>query len=142
MIKKSDLISIRQGVDSDISFIFATWLRNLFHSSPMFKYMEKNVFMKHYHNVLTAMFTRDYVNVVVACMKDDPDTILGYAILSKDNKALHWIYIKKNWRKIGLAKDLVPETVTHVTHITDTGASIIEKYKLEYNPFLLGEEIK
>jgi len=74
------------------------------------------------------------VTVKVACMKDAPDVILGYSVYS--GTRLDWVYVKDRWRGLGVAKDLVPTNITTVSHVTDTGRSILKKNSdILFDPF-------
>lgn len=93
--------------------------------------------MANYHQVVEKLITDPRNTVKVACLKDDPEIILGYAIYNEFN--LHWVFVKKSWREIGIAKNLVPSNVETVTHLTKVGLSIlIQKYpRADFNPFNL-----
>lgn len=74
--------------------------------------------------------------IKVACLPDDPDIILGYAILSPDSTTLHWCFVKSAWRKQGIMKEILPKSITSYTHFTELSQSL--KYKLPnaiFNPF-------
>jgi hypothetical protein len=72
---------------------------------------------------------------MVACLKDDADTILGYSVI--EGKRLHWVFVKRVWRKIGIGASLVPPFIDSVSHLTEIGKSILEKQKgVIFNPFL------
>lgn len=136
-MNKSELIAVRSYIDSDLNLILATWLRGLFYSDTLYSEIPKNVFMSEYRKILIALLTKSDTVVNVACLKDDPEVVLGYSILSNEAKCLHWVYVKKNWRGIGLAKDLVPSDITAATHTTKVGISIMKKKGLAFNPFLM-----
>jgi len=73
-------------------------------------------------------------------MKNDPVEIKGYAIILNYGKALMWVFVKKGWRKNGMAKALVPDSVSEVTNLTTLGDIILKKYKggkLTFNPFVM-----
>ena len=93
--------------------------------------------MENYHTVINSVLSTPQINIKVACLKEDPSVILGYAVLAATPNALHWVFIKKSWRNIGLAKDLISKNVNVATHLTKTGLSIIKKKDWQFNPFLL-----
>lgn len=132
-MNKNELILIRDYMIEDRNFILATFLRGLFHGDSWFSIIDKKVFMKHYHKVIEFILGKPTTKVLVACLKEDPSAILGYSIFENDK--IHWVYVKPAWRKIGLAKDLVPKNASSVTHLTKMGLSIIKNHKIEFNPF-------
>ncbi len=135
-IDKKNLIAIRDGVPEDHAFIMATWLRGLYYGDSWFSLINKDVFMTAYHLHLETLLKTPGITVKVACLKDDPEVILGYAVLTAD-RIVHWVYCKGAWRKIGIAKSLVPDNVTSATHLTKIGLSILRKKpRISFNPFV------
>ncbi len=132
-------MTIRDFIPSDKSFILATWLRGLYYGDTFWREINKSVFMKNYHAFLERFITSPTVRIRVACLKDDPEVVLGYAVLNTNLDAIHWVFTKAAWRKLGIAKALIPPTSTNVTHLTKVGKIIKDKYKLEFNPFLVGK---
>jgi GNAT superfamily N-acetyltransferase len=91
--------------------------------------------MHNYHSIVEKLL---YARLVkVACLKDDEDTIVGYALMSNDETTLDWVFVKRAWRTIGIAKSLVSSKTTTVTHLTKSGLSISKKKHLQFNPFAL-----
>ncbi len=134
-MNKSDLITFRTFVPDDRNLILATFLRGLYYGESWFSLIDKNVFMNHYNKIVNAILDSPNIEIKIACLREDANTVLGYAIYSKD--ALHWVFVKKQWRGIGLARDLVPATIKTVTHLTKLGVSILHKKSLAFNPFLI-----
>jgi len=134
MLAKDDLVTIRSGVMDDRNFIFATWLKGLRFGNEWFGLIDSKAYFAVYHAVIEALLSKPNVTVKVACLKEEPNVILGYAVYS--GTRLDWVHVKKSWRNIGLAKDLVPEGITTVSHVTETGRNIIKKRgNISFNPF-------
>lgn len=132
------LVSIRSYKPEDKAFIIATWLRGYYYGEKAIGEIDKDAFMKAYNKRLNVLLDGNKLNIQVVCLKDDAEVILSYAILSHDNKALHWVFTKAAWRKTGLVKKLIPVTIDTVTHLTSVGRSILKKHgNIKYNPFLL-----
>lgn len=136
-INKSELIAIRDYLPGDMNLILATWLRGLYYSDSWYSEIPKNIFMDQYHKIIKTILASPHTSVRVACLKEDPEVILGYAVLSNVHTAVHWVFCKKNWRGIGIAKDLVPNTVNSATHATKVGLGIMKKKGYIFNPFLI-----
>lgn len=135
-MNKNDLITTRDAVFDDYNFIMATWLRGLYYGESWFSLTKKNTFMTNYHKILEFILKKDTTRVKIACLKDDASIILGYAVLTQDNSTLHWVFCKKSWRNIGIAKSLVPAEVKKVTHLTKLGVAILNKHgNVEFDPF-------
>lgn len=134
-INKEELISIREYRADDKSFILATWLRGLRFGNEWFGLIGANTYYTIYHKILEAILSRPNSVIKVACLKDDESVILGYCIYA--GTRLDWVFVKKAWRKIGIAKALVPTDIQEVSHLTKVGKSLLLKYpKLSFNPFI------
>jgi hypothetical protein len=136
MPNKEDLIAIRPYKEEDKNFILATFLRGVYYGDSWFSLIPKNIFMAHYHIFAENLIARPGVSIRIACLKEDPEVILGYSISKGD--AIDWVFVKNAWRGIGIAKSLVPDGVKFVTHLTKSGLAIIKKHpEVQFNPFAL-----
>lgn len=139
-LNKKDLITIRQYIqDVDQALILSSWLKGLYYGESWFSDIKKDSFMKVYHHILETALISKNITVDIACLKDDPEVILGYSVYSKSPKgsALHWVFVKDAWRKIGVAKDLIPSDTYAITHLTALGRSLWkEKFTdVYFDPF-------
>lgn len=137
-IEKASLVSIREAVPADRAFILATWLRSIYYGDNFFSQIPKDRFMKHYHKLIERFIDNPIALVQVVCLKDDPEVILGYSVAhtTAEGVALDWVYVKKPWRGIGIARSLIPQGVASVSHLTKVGASLLPKLpKVVFDPF-------
>lgn len=135
-IAKKDLIKLRSGTLDDINLVFSSWLDGLRFGNWVYGLIDKAVYYQTQHKVIEYLLARPTVSVRVACLADAPDVIIGYSVF--ENNKLHWIYVKKKWRGIGVARDLMPYNIDTVTNITNVGL-VIMRAKLphvRFNPFL------
>lgn len=130
-------IALRQAVESDLPFIFSTWLKGLYYGSPWWREMQKDVFFCDYHTVISNLLSRDGVQTIILCLSEDPDTILGYSVYTE--KILHWVFVKKAFRKFGFSKQLIPTDVTTYTHLTKMGKVCLPE-GWSFNPLLISEK--
>ncbi len=126
------MITIRVATPDDIPFILSTWLRGLRYGCELFELIPDAIYYQRYKQVIEAILAKSEVRV--ATLPDDASVIVGYAVLAPD--VLHWVYVKQAWRKLGVARQLVP-AVRSVTHITKVGQKILSGKPIEYNPFLV-----
>lgn len=130
------LFHVRDGIESDNNFILATFLRGLYYGDSWFSQIPKDIFMKNYKVIAASLLASPNVIINIACLPDDPDTILGYSVLSSDTQTVHWVYVKSAWRRKGVAKTLVPKHPTTVTHLTELGKELLPKLSgAVFNPF-------
>lgn len=92
--------------------------------------------MENYHPVAEMIVNSPKYTIKIACLKDEPDTIIGYSILTADYQGITWVYVKKKWRRNGIAKSLLPQYPVFVTHINNLGRELLTKFTGCYlNPF-------
>lgn len=136
-LNKKELIEIRMAVAGDINFIKSTWLHGLRYGNSWFTFIPKEIYFEAYSKIIEYVLMSPNTIVSVACLKEDKDVILGYAVYTNGYDCLHWSYVKSAWRKIGIAKELVPPTIKTVTHVTNIGKEISTKKGLQFNPFII-----
>jgi GNAT superfamily N-acetyltransferase len=71
--------------------------------------------------------------VTVAFATEVPDEIAGYSVVEGDT--LHYVYVKKDYRLLGIGSSLVPEGTRFVSH--DTGRPFVLRIGLKFNPYRL-----
>lgn len=134
--------SMRKYTKDDANFVLATFLRGVYYGDselyPYIRLIPKDIFMKEYKKIALALLTSDNTTINVACLKDTPDVILGYSILSADYANIHWVYVKAAWRRQGIARALLPKWPKAATHISVIGMKLLNKFEnIIFNPFLL-----
>lgn len=130
------LYDIRDAKPEDTNFILATFLRGLYYGDSWFSLIPKAIFMANYKKVAQTLVTPGKCSIQVACLKDDPDTIIGYSILSNNHQNVHFVYIKEDWRKRGIARSLLPANPVAATHLTKLGQTLLIKFHgIIFDPF-------
>lgn len=133
-VDKKDLIEVRNMYLDDWNFILATWLKGLRYGNDWFGLIDAPVYYSNYQKVIESILQSGATTVRVACLKESPDVILGYSVSQGDR--LVWVFVKKSWRLIGIAKSLVPTGVKSVSHLTEVGKAILKKNPtVSFNPF-------
>jgi hypothetical protein len=129
-------IMVRMAKPGDIGFIKRTWLYSYYNGNTDMQRVEKDDFMEHYNVVLNKILTSPNTIVKVACLCDDPDTIISFSAVEYfgENKVLHFVYTKKLWRGNKIHDQIIPEDLSHYSHITRQYLKIKPKH-LKFNPF-------
>ncbi len=137
--KFDGLYNIRPATDDDRNFILKSFLLGVYYGDTWFSKIPKRLFMDNYKIVIETLFNKYKNSIRIACLTEDPTVILGYSVLNPTESVLYFVYVKQAWRERGIARSLVPETVTAVTHLTSLGETLIQKFKETpiFNPFLL-----
>lgn len=135
-------IVLRKGLARDVPFITSSWLRS-FRDAPFVRGVPNNIFYYQHHKVLEHLIPRSIV--VVACSEDDPDLIVGWVCAELVDTALvvHYVYVKHDYRRMGVAKALLtflvdaekPPAVMY-THKTKAAIAAAPEGWM-YNPYLI-----
>ena len=140
-------LKIRPSEQSDYSFLIAAWLNNYRRESYFAARITDKVFFHHHHDIVERLLARS--RVLVACVPDDPNEIIGYIVWEPG--ILHWTYVKKAFRKLGvgaallkatdLPDDLAGVSITHPTKLWFTtkqnGNGLEAKFPAAiHNPYL------
>jgi len=130
------LIKVRYGEGGDFNFIISTMLRGVWGGNSWYQMIPRQIFMKYYHPFLETLILKPDSRIWVACLKSDPDYILGYMLTNHDGSILHWIYVKQDERRKGIAKLLLTKFPESVSHITELGINLLPKINNPvFNPF-------
>ncbi len=130
------LYNIRDAVSNDKNFIMATFLRGVYYGDPYFTAVPKHIFMANYKVLAEKVIDSKAITIKIACLKEDPDTILGYSLLSADKQCIIWAFVKTSWRRRGIAKSLLPSNPTAYMHLTPIAKPLLAKLPgIVFNPF-------
>ncbi len=127
----NELFKLREARPDDVAFIYSTWLRGLYYGNELFNEIPKRTFFDNYKGIVTGYLTK--ASVLVACLPDDEDVVLGYSV--SRGVILDWVFVKKSWRKMGIARSLVSKELTVCSHLTGIGKSLKPK-DMVFNPFV------
>jgi ribosomal protein S18 acetylase RimI-like enzyme len=137
-------IEIRGAYLEDVNFIFATMLKSYRHASTFARKISNEVFYKYHHAFLDSCLKRPGSRVMVAHPKGEPDVILGYLLSERredGEEVVHYTYVKKSFRQMGVARALwktLEDKKYTITHYTVDADWVMKKYSnLTYNPYLL-----
>lgn len=119
---------IRDARGDDLNFIYATWLESFRYDSYFGKSHRNTIFFNDYRKVVDRLLDRS--SVLVACVKDEPGTILGYLVHEPDQ--LHYVFVKGAFRRLGIGRGLFDKAfpgqhVIEFTHKTFSAIPILEK---------------
>lgn len=131
------LYVLRDFKYADSNLILSTFLRGIYYGGSFFSKTPKNLFMDRYKRVAQALIISPDIYIQVACLPDDLDVILGYAILNKSKDTVLWIFVKDRWRRHGIAKSMIPLGFKYIVpqHVTQIGWDLLKKYNITENPF-------
>jgi ribosomal protein S18 acetylase RimI-like enzyme len=99
-----ELVSYRPAKTSDLPYIFNSMLKAM---RVYFPHLRTSAFFDAYKPKVQRLVGES--NIQVACFEKDQDLIYGYVIYSMidDILVLHWVNVKKPFRRMGIAKELL-----------------------------------
>lgn len=132
----SGMYNIREAKETDKNFVLATFLRGLYYGESFFSRVPKDIFMNRYKLVAQALVKDPNTKILLACLPEDTDVILGYNMMSLDGSTVYFTFTKTAWRKRGIARSLMPTNVKYIAHLTKLGDSLMHKLpNVEFSPF-------
>ena len=115
------------------AFIYDNWLNSHRKYNDIWKLSDSRTYYEKYRELITQILSRPDCIIRVAVLSDDLDVALGWSVIERD--CLHYVYVKPDCRKIGIAKALVPSVINSISHITSFGIPIWNK-KLKQARFI------
>jgi hypothetical protein len=142
-VKVSDVWHVKSlsGTDPALApyhhLILSSWTKSLRGNNEFFGLIDMPVFFQVYKVLIAQILNRPTTEVRLALLNDDEDVCVGWAVVEGD--VLHYVYVKGdiNARRNGIAKRLVGEGITTITHITKLGKKIWQEKmpNVKFNPF-------
>src|SRR5271166_4068946 len=99
---------VRAARDTDVPFIYSAWLRSFYVSGTLTKHISKEVYFNYHKAITDRILLNPHTEVQVACEGDKEGPILGFSVYT--DRILHYVYVKKAFRGLGLAHVLIPDT--------------------------------
>lgn len=111
----------------------ATWLRGQRYGHPYFKAIDRKAYFAKYQGYINSLLQNPQVRVEVACLADEPEIILAYAVYAPG--CVIWAYTKKPWRGKGLQKKLLKGDFRAFSGLSAVGAAIGAKKGWIFDPW-------
>lgn len=144
------LITIRRMKDSDIPYIYSSWLEDYLSSHFIKQKNQPRALQTHialmprelYYKEQRARIDRIIKKsiVYVACNTEDEEQIFGYVVFREVGSLtiLSWIYVRPVYRGFSIANKLMQKLgeADVLTHITPMRRWFLKRYNLIFNPFM------
>jgi hypothetical protein len=100
---------LRSRTEDDERLIFSAWIKGTLEASPLPAALLVPIVERHIRSCLATAET------LVACHLEGPEEIFGFVCLERTPSpapfVVHWIYVKNQWRKVGLGAEMLSEIV-------------------------------
>lgn len=132
---------IRPANESDINFIYSTWIKSFRTGSGLGLASGKYVYFTLYQFMIDQILHRKECEATVAADPSDPLVIYGYIV--HEPGVLHYAFTKEAFRRLGVAKALYRECFDTldppvITHETVSGSTVTQSHpELLYKPIRL-----
>lgn len=134
------LVSLREMIADDSNFVMNSWSKSLRSGSYYHHSIPGKLFYEAHR--IGIKETMQYARCIVATPIDDPNIIVGYLVYEERDSdkyvVLHYCYVKKMFRRMGLANLLISiiskDRELIATHYTN------KIKKLCFNPYMFRTE--
>lgn len=118
------------------AMVYSDWMKSLRFGNEWFKLIDSNRFYSIYGAIIRQILAKPECHVRLAVLSDEPDTCLGWTL--SEGNTLHYAFVKKDLRRQGIGKALLPKSFDRTTHLTKIGQAIRQaKFRdLTFDPFL------
>lgn len=115
------------------NLIRAPFLNSLRYGNDLFKLVDRDSYFLNYSRYIEFLLQRQSLVVRAAVLIDE--TVLGWSIV--EDKTLHYVWVKKELRRQGIGRSLLPKEFDTITHITNVGINIwVNKFpEVKFDPY-------
>jgi len=102
------------------NLIIAPFLNSLRYGNDLFKLVDKRSYYSNYGQYIELLLKRPDSRVCIAILSDK--TVLGWSLVQKN--VVHYVWVKKEVRRQGIGRSLLPKEFDTISHITNKGLNI------------------
>lgn len=118
-----------------LPLIHSHWKRSLRKGNDYFNLVKPDAYYSAYTAYIDRILDEPGTAVRMAVLAEDYDVVLGFAVTR--GRILDYVYVQKDFRRVGIGSSLVPADIDTITHLTKTALTIWgSKYPgWTFNPF-------
>lgn len=115
------------------NLIIAPFLNSLRYGNDLYKLIDKDAYYSSYTKYIEILMRRPDCLVTIALLNDN--TALGWCM--HERKTIHYVWVKKEVRRQGIGRSLMPKEFDTISHITNKGINIwVNHYpNVKFDPF-------
>jgi len=130
---------------SEVGFVYKSWIGSYKNHADVTPFA---IYRRVYQAYLDRILKRAGSVVTLAVNPDYPDQILGFTAAERGSTALHYIYVKQDFRKTGVGTDLIENFIGsdtsgefNYTFNTALGRKFLKKRGGRYKPSIVRNEL-
>ena len=118
-----------------LNYIKARWMRSYRQGNHFIKLIDSESYFYAYDIYTSRVLFHPMAIVRLAVLNDDHDVALGFSVMQE--QTLHYVYVGKDFRRLGIARHLVPTEINSFTHLTKIGMRLwpTKLKTAKFNPF-------
>jgi len=94
----------------EMAFVYDSWARS-FQKSPWSGCIPNHLYPQVSRAAAAEIVDRSRVLVAYAELPDGARRIMGYSVSEPDRQILHWLFVKQDYRKLGVGRELLAATM-------------------------------
>lgn len=116
-----------------INLVRAPFLNSARDGNDLYKLIDRDIYYLNYSKYFDTLLHRPMTIVKMATLKDG--TVLGWSLV--EHKTVHYVWVKKEVRRQGICRALLPKEFDTISHITHKGINIWVKHfpEVNFNPW-------
>lgn len=117
------------------NFILSRWMRSYRLGNDYIKLTDSDSYFGTYSSYIMRLLIHPAVQTRIAVLTLEPDIALGFSVCRGD--MLDYVHVHKHHRRQGVARKLIPSTITQFSHLTKTGMKLwpTKLPSAKFNPF-------
>lgn len=131
-------VQIRPATDSDLNLVHKSWMRS-YRKSVAMQWVSDSDYNLGMQDRIWRIIRAPGTRVLMASPPDDTITAFGFIVAGP--AALHYVWTKEAWRRMGVARRLAlecfPTQTPSLTHVTKMGEQLWQTKmpSAHYDPF-------
>ena len=114
--------------ETDSAFLYSSWRNSNWYADPTREEPSSEFYSQETRRIKNLLKHPD-TDIQVACLKEDPDLIVGYAV--KQAAHLEFIYVKQDYRSKGIGRLLAKGCQSFGEPTTPAARAIVKKKNLK-----------
>lgn len=140
-------VTFRIATEDDIPFFYNATLQSHYYSSSTNKHILPGIYFAEHKLLLSRLLQHPTTRLSIVCDESSPEVIMGFCLHDTEDDIVHYIYVKRPFRRFGIGTMLMAYAEISVpqiqaSHWTYDATAIWRKHcypGVAFNPYILGD---